>query len=79
MLANNFSTSTCFAIFELVKFMCFDSTFSYRAKNFSSRVRPANAGTCNSRVSPARAELYPTIRSIETVWRNQIGITMVIM
>jgi len=49
MLANNFSTSTCFAIFELVKFMCFDSTFSYRAKNFSSRARPANAGTSNSR------------------------------
>jgi len=34
MLANNFSTSTCFAIFELVKFMCFDSPFSYRTKNF---------------------------------------------
>jgi len=47
MLANNFSTLTCFAIFELVKFMCFDSTFSYCAKNFSSRARPANVGTCN--------------------------------
>jgi len=49
MLANHFSTSTCFAIFELVKFMCFGSTFSYRAKNFSSRARPANAGTYNLR------------------------------
>ena len=49
MLTNNFGTSTCFAIFELVKFMCFNSTFSYRAKSFSSRARSANAGTCNPR------------------------------
>jgi len=60
MLANNFSTSTCFAIYELVKFMCFDSTFSYRAKNFSSRNRPANAGTCNSRglTQPAQNSIH---------------------
>jgi len=32
-----------------------------------------------ARVNPARAELYSTIKLIETVWRNQIGITMVIM
>ena len=34
MLANNFSTSTstCFAIFELIKFMCFGSTLSYLHK-----------------------------------------------
>jgi len=49
MLANNFSTSTCFAIFELIKFMCFGSTLIYRTKNFSTRARPANAGTRNPR------------------------------
>jgi len=34
MLVNNFSTSTCFAIFELIKFMCFGSTLSYPHKEF---------------------------------------------
>ena len=34
MLANNFSTSTCFAIFELIKFMCFDSTLIYQQEEF---------------------------------------------
>ena len=48
MLANNFSTSTCFAIFELIKFMCF-AQHSVTAKNFSTRARPANVGSCNSR------------------------------
>jgi len=42
MLANNFSscTSTCFAIFELIKFMCFGSTLSYPQKEFLNP-RPA--------------------------------------
>jgi len=30
----NFSISTCFAIFELVKFMCFGLTLSYPHKEF---------------------------------------------
>jgi len=34
MLANNFSTSTCFAIFELIKFMCCGSTLSYPHEEF---------------------------------------------
>jgi len=34
MLANNFSTSTCFAIFELIEFMCFGSTLIYPHKEF---------------------------------------------
>jgi len=34
MLANKYSTSTCFAIFELIKFMCFGSTLSYPHKEF---------------------------------------------
>ena len=34
MLTNNFNTSTYFAIFELIKFMCFGSTPSYPHKEF---------------------------------------------
>jgi len=34
MLANNFSTSMCFAILELIKFMHFASTLSYPLKEF---------------------------------------------
>ena len=34
MLANNFHTSTCCAIFELIKFMCFGSTLKYPHKEF---------------------------------------------
>ena len=34
MLANNFSTSTCFVIFELIKFMCFSSTLIFTDKEF---------------------------------------------
>jgi len=34
MLANNFSTSTCFEIFELIKFMCFGSTLIYLHEEF---------------------------------------------
>jgi len=57
MLANNFSTSTCFAIFELIKFMCFGSTLIYPHEEFliprppasSTRARPADAGTRNPR------------------------------
>jgi len=41
MLANNVSTSKCFAIFERIKFMCFGATRSTRTKNFSTRARIA--------------------------------------
>jgi len=45
MLANNFSTSTCFAIFELIKFMCFGSTLIYPHEEFlilrPQQVQPA--------------------------------------
>jgi len=34
MLANNFSTSTCFVIFELIKFMCYGSTLIYPHEEF---------------------------------------------
>jgi len=54
MLANSFSTSKCFAIFELIKFMCFGSTHIYRTKNFSSRARPAPAAS-STRARPAAA------------------------
>ena len=59
--AGDFSTSKCFAICELIKFMCLGSVLSsqYLLKEFlnprlhrthssaGSRPRPANAGTCN--------------------------------
>jgi len=34
MLANNFSASTCFGIFELIKFMCFGSTLIHPHEEF---------------------------------------------
>jgi len=34
MLANNFNTSKCFAISELIKFMCFGSTLIYPHEDF---------------------------------------------
>jgi len=66
MLANNFSTSTCFAIFELIKIMCFVSTLSYPHKEFlnpcppGTRSRPAASstrthGSAGSRTRPASA------------------------
>jgi len=72
MLANNFSyccTSTCFAIIELILFMCFGSTLGYPHKEFlnprpprtsGSRTRPANAGTRN----PHSAGLQSRIRQL---------------
>jgi len=67
MLANNFSTFMCFAIFELFMFVCFGSTLIYPHKEFliprpprtrtqssaGSRTRPANAGTRNPRANRA--------------------------
>jgi len=81
MLANNFGTSTCFAIFELIKFMYFGSTFNYHHKEFlllhpprtrthssaGFRTRPANEGTPTPGVTRPREALYSTIRSIATV------------
>ena len=34
MLRNNFSTSTCFAIFDVINFMSFGSTLTYSHKGF---------------------------------------------
>ena len=74
MLANNFSTSTCFAIFELIKFMCFGSTFGCPHKEFpivlppcmhsstGSCTCPANAGTCNLRGLTRSVQDSSTIR-----------------
>ena len=39
MLANNVITPTCFAIFQLIKFMCFGSTLVTRTNNFSTPAR----------------------------------------
>jgi len=60
MLANNFSTSTCFAIFELIKFMCFGLTLIYPHDEFliprppRTRLAPARKAV---RVNPPRAGL----------------------
>jgi len=64
--------------------MRFGSTFSYPHKEFLIPPPPgtcthtsAGSCTCPANVStrnPPRAGLYSTIRLIETVWRNQIGI-----
>ena len=55
MLANNFSTSVCFAIFELIKFMCFGSTLIYPHEEFlilhPQQVQPAPALPC-SKINP---------------------------
>jgi len=55
MLANNSSTSTCFAIFELIKATCFASTLSYPQKEFLNphpqQVQPAP--------SPPRSKFNP--------------------
>jgi len=70
MLANNFNTSTCFAILQLFKFMCFGSTFSCPHKEVpilrpprmhrstGSRTCPANAGTRNPRGLTRSAQDY---------------------
>ena len=61
MLTNNFSTSKCFAIFELIKFICFGSTLSYPHKEFLNprpqQVQPAPAphSSAGSRTLPANA------------------------
>ena len=92
MLANNFSTSTCFAIFELIKFMCFGSTFTFTHKPFpilhppsmhsstGSRACPANAGSRNPRGLTRSAQ----DSILQSGWfklcrRNQIGIMTELM
>jgi len=92
MLANKFSTSTCFAIFELIKFMCYGSTFSCTHKEFpilrpprmhrstGSRTFPANAGTRNPR-GLSRSAQDSILQSgwFKLCRRNQIGIMTEIM
>ena len=92
MLANNFSTSTCFAIFELIKFMCFGSTFTFTHKPFpilhppsmhsstGSRTCHANAVTRNPRGLTRSAQ----DSILQSGWfklcrRNQIGIMVEII
>jgi len=66
MLANNFRRSTCFANFELIKFMCFGSTLSYphstlsypQKKEFLNPHPPCKCGYPQpARVNPPRAGL----------------------
>jgi len=62
MLAKNFNTSTCFAIFELIKFMCFGSTLIYPHNEFLNPHRskfnphpPRTQSSAGSRTRPANA------------------------
>jgi len=52
MLGNNFSTSTCCAIFELIKLMCFGSTLSNPHKEF---LNPCPARTKHNPLPPRPA------------------------
>jgi len=76
MLANNFSTSTCFAIYELMKFMCFGSTLSYPHKEFLNprpqqvqpaltpqQIQPAPARIAVQTPTPAPQMWVPTTRT----------------
>jgi len=71
MLVNNFSTFTWFAIFELIKFMCFDSTLIYPHEEFLIPLPPRTRSKFNPHphakqcgypqpalVNPPRAGLY---------------------
>ena len=81
MLVNNFSTSTCFAIFELIKFMCFGSKFSYPDKeSFIPRPPRTNAGTRNpcGLTRPAQESILQPGR-LKLHGRNQIEIIMEIV
>jgi len=60
MLANNVITPTSFAIFQLIKFMCFGSTLVTRTNNFSTRTRPAPNST---RAYPARTYQHSSVGS----------------
>ena len=51
MLENTFSTSTCCAIFELIKFICFGSTLSYPYKEFLILCPPCTRTKFNPRPS----------------------------
>jgi len=80
MLVCSFGTSTCFPIFELIKFMCFVSTFSYSHKEFFNprphRTRThsltgycthsANAGT--GYLQPARDNRFAQNTILQSSW-----------
>ena len=59
MLANKFSTSTCFAIFELIKFMCFGSTLSYLHKEFINPLPPCSKFNPPRMQSSADSHTHP--------------------
>jgi len=61
MLVNKFSTSTCFAIFELIKFTCFGSTLSYPHKEVLNPPRTRtkyNPPRSKLNLHPPRAGFY---------------------
>jgi len=68
MLANNVITPTCFAIFQLIKFMCFGSTLVTHTRDFSTRTRPAPNLTP---AYPARTYPHSSVRSC--TWPANVG------
>jgi len=57
MLANSFSTATCFASFELIKFMCFGSTLISPHEEFLIPRPPRTRSKFNPR--PPRSKFNP--------------------
>jgi len=60
MLANNFSTSTCFVIFELIKFMCFGlDSVTVPAQRISHFVLAPAPNTSCSYANPQQVQPMP--------------------
>ena len=62
MLANNFSTSTCFAIFKLIKFMCFGSTLIYPQEEFLIPRPPRTRSKFNPRPPSSKFNPHPHVK-----------------
>ena len=72
MLPNNFSTSTCFIIFELIKFMCFGSTLIYPHKEFLIP-RPSRNSTKYNPLPPRPAANSTAQRCTQKIVRGIVS------
>jgi len=70
MQANNFCTSTCFAIFELIIFTCFGLTLSYPHKEFLNPRPPRSKYNPH----PPRSKFNPHAKQFAGT-RNPRGLT----
>jgi len=75
MMANNFSTSTCFAIFELIKFMWFGSTLIYPHKEFLIPRPPRTRSKFNQHPPRTQSSGGSHTRSANAGARNPRGLT----